>query len=176
VRIDDGYSGAFLSRNSEITDQFLKHYFFSQRSFEIIGDIAQSHFYNYYFITKYNFIRVKPPQWAMEVEADHDFSNDMFYRVADPVNNPDKEAVWTPIYYDSILKRWMTSLIVPVYDEDEFIGVTGSDLFLDTIFNNVMLLKQEHNLFDVFMFDSNANLLVHPEYKDHEYQLLQDFL
>ena len=166
IRCDDGYSGAFLAKGSKLNDGLLRHFFFSKRAFDLLGEIARTHFFNYYFITKENFIRISPKDWAFQIEPDHDFKNDIFYKIALPENNPDKIPVWTPIYYDSIWKKWMTSIIIPVYDNDEFVGVTGNDVFLDTIFNKIMGLKTELKSYSAVLFDSDGNLIVYPKYKD----------
>src|SRR5690606_1046524 len=62
---------------------------------------------------------------------------------------------WTPLYYDNIWKKWMTSLIIPVYVNDEFIGVTGTDFILQDIL--AMLPRQEgrHSM----IFDSQGQIL-----------------
>jgi len=166
IRIDDEDSGAFLPKSSKLNDKLRKTIFFSKRAFELISQIAKTHFFNYYFITKENFIRITPKDWALQIEADHKFDNDIFYKIAVPENNPDKKAKWTPLYYDSIWEKWMTSLIIPVYDNNEFIGVTGSDIFLDELFEKIMNLKNENSLYQVVLFDSHGNLLADPEYKD----------
>jgi len=166
IRIDDGISGAFLAKDSKLSDNLLKYFFFSKRTFEVLGPIAKAHFFNFYFITEENFIRITPKDWALQIEADHNFGNDVFYKIANPENNPQRSPKWTPLYYDSIWKRWMTSLIIPIYDEDDFIGITGSDIFLDTIFKNIEELNNKTGIYKAILFDSNANLLVYPKYKD----------
>ena len=166
IRIDDENSGAFLAKGNNLNYDLLKYFFFSKRSFEVLGPIAKTHFFNFYFITEDNFIRITPKDWALQIEADHNFGNDIFYKIADPENNPQRTPQWTPLYFDSIWKRWMTSLIIPLYDEDDFIGVTGSDIFLNTMFDNIVELKEKTGMFQTILFDSRGNILVHPEYRD----------
>jgi len=166
IRTDDGDSGAFLAKDSKLSNDLLKYFFFSERLFNVLGPVGKSHFFNFYFITEDNFIRITPKDWALQIEADHHFENDVFYKIADPQNNPQRYSLWTPLYYDSIWKKWMTSLIIPIYEEDDFIGITGSDIFLDTIFNTILKLKQNTGMYQAILFDSEGNILVHPDYQD----------
>jgi len=87
-------------------------------------------FFNYYFISQDRFIRISPPNWALNVPANHDFRQDVFYEIGTPQANPNLEASWTPIYYDDIWERWVISLIVPLHYGGEFKGITGSDIEL----------------------------------------------
>ena len=116
-----------------------------------------------YFISKNQFIRIYPPKWAMEVESDHDFTKDIFFSTADPENNPSRRQVWTPVYYDSIWKQWMTSLLVPIYVRDEFIGIIGNDLILNSIYKTILGKKYYSSGYG-FIFDSNENIIIHQKY------------
>ena len=60
-----------------------------------------------------------------------------------PEQNPSRLPRWTPLYYDAIWQKWMTSLVLPVYINDEFVGVTGTDVVLDDLFVNLNQLAQE---------------------------------
>ncbi len=60
----------------------------------------------------------------------------------------------------------MTSIIIPVYNSNEFLGVTGNDIFLSSIFDNIMNLDIKSKLFHAVLFDSNGNLIAYPKYKN----------
>ncbi|MCF7858656.1 MAG: PAS domain S-box protein, partial [Candidatus Cloacimonetes bacterium] len=163
IRIDDGVSGAFVAKDTSLDADLLKDIINTQKTFEIISDVAKTHWFNLYFISKQNFIRIVPKDWALEIEADHSFNKDVFYQIADPEHNPERQPRWTPVYYDEIWKKWMTSLIIPIYDGEEFIGITGSDIFLDTLFEKVSILYAETSEYKAVIFDADGNILVHPE-------------
>lgn len=56
-----------------------------------------------------------------------------FYSVVTPENNPLREAVWTPVYFDEGGKGLMVTLSSPIYHEDKFIGVVSIDLTTETL-------------------------------------------
>ncbi len=78
-------------------------------------------FFNFYFISSSGFIRITPADWALEVPVEHDFRQDIFFKIASPTQNPARLPRWTPVYYDAIWQKWMISLVIPVYLEDDFV-------------------------------------------------------
>ncbi|MCP3872131.1 MAG: HAMP domain-containing protein [Desulfobacteraceae bacterium] len=165
-RSSDGLSGAFFSNLNELTSEQKKLFAITENLWKDIAPLLLEDFYNFYFISDQNFIRIFPKDWAMEIEADHNFLTDIFYSVAAPEKNPSKKPVWTEVYYDSIWKKWMTSLIVPLYNNDLFLGVTGSDFILDDIFNHIEQMAKTEGWCKGFLFDNNGNIIVHADYKD----------
>jgi diguanylate cyclase (GGDEF)-like protein/PAS domain S-box-containing protein len=162
VRAQDGYSGAFIPA-SGINEDSKRIFALTEKLWKILAPIVTQSFFNFYLISNEQFIRITPKEWALEVESDHDFSKDVFYSIATSQNNPAKEPVWTPVYYDDIWKKWMTSLIVPVYIDEQFFGVTGSDFVLDEIFGTFQNLSQVESGREAFLFDAQGNILAHPK-------------
>ncbi|MDX1391093.1 MAG: EAL domain-containing protein, partial [Rheinheimera sp.] len=113
-------------------------------------------FFNFYFIAKEQFIRISPPDWALQVEVTHDFRRDMFYQSGTPEQNPTRQPRWTPVYYDDIWKKWMTSLIIPLYINDTFIGITGADYVLNDIVDNLPLSADSQYQSRALLFDGNG--------------------
>lgn len=164
---DDGVSGAFLSSRTKLTPRIERYLADTERMWSALGPIVAGDFFNLYVITEDNFIRISPPDWAMRVESDHDFSGDLFYYLADAQHNPKRWPVWTPVYYDSIIEKWMVSLIVPLYDGETFFGITGSDYTLDQMLASIGAIgPQENDLGKTFLFDEQNNILSHPDYDD----------
>ncbi len=164
LRSTDGFSGAFLSNRNRLTPETQNLFARTGPLWREIAPILRDEFFNFYFISKENFIRIYPQDWACKIEADHDFSNDLFYSLATPEQNPSRGPVWTPVYYDSIWQKWMTSLIIPLYDQDRFLGITGSDFILDDIFDRISKMAEIEGRFSGFLFDDQGNLLVHPDH------------
>lgn len=50
--------------------------------------------------------------------------------LAGPANNPERKNIWTRVYNDQAGKGLMVSLLKPVYLQDRFWGVVGTDLLL----------------------------------------------
>ncbi|AWB67639.1 diguanylate phosphodiesterase [Saccharobesus litoralis] len=163
-RSDDGGSAAFLANHNALTTSNEHLFASSLVGFKEIADVMRTKFLNFYFISNQDFIRITPGQWALEIESDHKFANDLFYSVATPKNNPDKKPIWTPIYYDDIWQSWMTSLILPVYVDKQFVGVTGSDVVISSLPSVLGQWFDEQGSQFAFIFDGNGNIISHPDY------------
>lgn len=162
LRSDDGYSGAFLPEQ-QFNQDYRRLFAITEHLWRYLGPLVTESFYNYYFITSDGFIRITPKDWALQVESNHQFSDDIYYNIAIPQNNPAREAMWTPVYFDDVLEQWMTSLSIPVYIGDEFIGITGSDFILDDVLVDLSDLEGPNSQYSVFLFDTAGNVLAHPE-------------
>ena len=165
-RSSDGLSGAFLSNLNILTSEQRKLFAATENLWKNIAPLLLEDFYNFYFISDQNFIRIFPKDWALEIEADHNFSTDIFYSIATPEQNLSKKPIWTEVYYDSIWKKWMTSLIVPLYDKDHFLGITGSDFILDEIFSYIEQMAKTEGWCKGFLFDNNGNIIAHADYRE----------
>ena len=158
-------SGVFLSSRTKISDEIKKIIITTEGRFDDYAKGIKSTVFNTYFITKHQLIRIYEKNWALEIEANHDFTRDLFYYMADPQHNPERIPRWTSPYYDSIWKHWMISLITPVYVGDNFLGIAGHDVILDDIYSEIFRKKY----FDTgygFIFDKNRNIIIHPHYLD----------
>ncbi|MCJ8271312.1 MAG: diguanylate phosphodiesterase, partial [Psychrosphaera sp.] len=153
IRSDDDYSGAFIAAD-RFDESYQRLFPLTEKLWAILAPTVTQSFFNFYLISKEQFIRITPKDWAMKVESDHDFEKDVFYSIATAQNNAARAPVWTPVYYDDIWKKWMTSLIVPIYINDAFFGVTGSDFALDEVFGTFQNLSQVENGREAFLFDA----------------------
>lgn len=94
----------------------------------------------------------------------------VFYYLADKAHNPNKVIKWTPAYADPARAGWVLSCIAPVYKNDFLEGVTGVDISVSkltddlTTFNlalpySVMILEN-NNLISYYdqlnLFESQA--------------------
>ncbi|MFN6969262.1 MAG: EAL domain-containing protein [Rheinheimera sp.] len=158
IRSKDDLSAAFQKHSRFVSN---KHRYFEQTEllWQQLAPVLLEDFFNFYFISKDHFIRISPSDWALEIPADHNFSQDVFFKIATPENNPARLPRWTPLYFDAIWQKWMTSLVIPVYINDEFIGVTGTDIVLDEIFSNLGQISQWETGREAMLFDGQGNLL-----------------
>jgi diguanylate cyclase (GGDEF)-like protein/PAS domain S-box-containing protein len=158
IRSKDDLSAAFQKHSTFVAN---KHRYFEQTEllWQQLAPVLLEDFFNFYFISKDGFIRISPSDWALEIPADHQFSTDIFFDIATPANNPARLPRWTPLYFDAIWQKWMTSLVIPVYINDEFVGITGTDVVLDEIFSNLGQISQWESGREAMLFDGQGNLL-----------------
>ncbi|SFP68048.1 PAS domain S-box protein [Hydrogenimonas thermophila] len=64
-----------------------------------------------------------------------------FYYLADQKHNPQKKPVWTEAYLDPAGRGWMISCIVPIYNKNFLEGVTGIDITIEEIIDNLLNKK-----------------------------------
>lgn len=158
ARSKDDLSAAFQHQQKF---QQNPHPYFSQTAelWQQLAPVLLEDFFNFYFISKDGFIRIAPADWALEIQADHNFQQDIFFNIATPEQNPARLPRWTPLYFDTIWQKWMTSLVIPVYINDEFVGITGTDVVLDEVFANLSQISLWEPGREALLFDGAGNLL-----------------
>ncbi|WP_372761707.1 EAL domain-containing protein [Pseudoalteromonas sp.] len=161
----DGLSAAFIPQVSYspfykqlITD--------SETLWSVIAPTLTQEFINFYLVTKDSFIRIAPANWALDVPADYLFSQSNIFNYAQPQINPQHQAAWTKAYYDKVSQQWLISLIVPIYKNNELLGVTGSDIHLAQLLSQLPIGGKEKSL---MVFDSEGHLLAHPKLTPSNY-------
>ena len=158
-RQDDGLSAAFIAAGHQDSEQVAELFQQTETIWRVLTPTLSDSLFNFYFISEEQFIRIFPPQWALEIEAEHDFHQDVFYSVAMPEKNPTRQPVWTPMYYDDVWQKWMTSLIVPVYVDEQFRGITGNDFVLDELFVTINEFVQSHSNTEALLVNNNGELI-----------------
>ncbi|WP_018692702.1 bifunctional diguanylate cyclase/phosphodiesterase [Algicola sagamiensis] len=172
VELDEWHDGSTRQSEEESAAYIGTHALtdFHKRQFNVTAEIwrdlapiMRQKFYAFYYISTENFIRISPPKWSLDVLAGHDFQADLFFKVARPDFNPEQRAVWTPIYYDVILRRWMTSFIIPIYDEsNQFQGLTGSDYELYALIQDLKTMNQANKVHKIMLLDQQGRILYFP--------------
>lgn len=161
-RNSDHFSSAMLPhdklspKNNQLVHQ-------SAQLWQVLAPTMTQQFLNYYLITDEDFLRITPKDWSIIGEERYQFDSNPVFQLAGEQSNPGKKPVWTPVYFDETWSKWMTSLIVPIYQNGEFTAITGSDFLLDEIFNRFRELADADRGRYAFLFDLNGNVLVEPE-------------
>ncbi|OEY69250.1 diguanylate phosphodiesterase [Rheinheimera salexigens] len=158
IRSQDDYSAAYIASDqyNRRTAALFEH---TAVLWQQLAPLMTEDFYSFYFISKQHFIRSTPADWALQFDTGHDFNLDYFYSLATPEQNPERIAKWTSLYFDSIVKQWLISLIIPVYVDNEFIGVTGTDILLQDILDSLPSLQNKLQNAQVFLFDGQGQII-----------------
>jgi signal transduction histidine kinase len=85
-----------------------------------------------------------------------------FYYLADETHNPQRETVWTELYWDPAGLGWMVSSIAPVYRADKLMGVVGIDITLGRMIDQVINLQIEDSGF-AFLMSQNGQAIAFPK-------------
>ena len=85
-----------------------------------------------------------------------------FYYLADEKHNPEKKPVWTGAYLDPAGNGWMISCVAPIYNSGFLEGVTGLDIPLKNLVNNLLERKLPWNA-SLFIVDKEGGILAMPK-------------
>ncbi|HEY7886447.1 MAG TPA: diguanylate cyclase, partial [Cellvibrionaceae bacterium] len=161
----DYASGVFIHPDTLIDQPLQRQIVASRRVWDRLGPVFQEMFAAFYFISEQRLSRVWPSEIAVNHRADHDVTEDIFYTVATEANNPNREPRWTPAYRDSYSNQWLTTLVIPVYVEDEFIGVVGGDVEIAYLLSKLAMLDMDANHIEGFIYDPrNQQLLMNADF------------
>lgn len=106
-----------------------------------------------YFLGTEGFLRYYPRVNMLELfPSDFRTIDDIYFLPATPKFNPEKKLLWTPLYQDPAEQGLMISAIAPVYVNDNFIGVVGTDLTLKNLLKN--LLKENEQGYSILLDSS----------------------
>jgi|GEM_PF-1087511 len=163
-RYSDELVGAFLSNRSKMTPEIERYCCTLGKVWPSVYPFVAAEFQNFYVIMQDSFLYITPNDWALKVKGDYDFNRDIAYYKADPVHNPERNEIWTPLYYDELAGKWMTSLLVPIYIDGRFAGTTGSDFVVNDLINVIVEMDRLEGWCKAFIFNQKGGLVAHPDF------------
>ena len=127
------------------------------------GPAWKNRFASTYFVAPENFSVSYWPTVAIAQQQPADFyePSEEYFWIADAKHDPKRKTVWTGVYYDPLVKRWMVSCISPIYVNDRLITTIGHDVLLNELIKRTVndQLKGTHNL----IFRRDGRLIAHPQ-------------
>ena len=78
------------------------------------------------------------PTWAQDANTDLNMPSEEYVWVADEKHNPERETIWTGLFYDHVAKVWMVSCETPVYTKDRHIATIGHDITLNQLLDRTL--------------------------------------
>ncbi|WP_049721689.1 EAL domain-containing protein [Gilvimarinus polysaccharolyticus] len=167
-RLYSARSAVFVPPDTEVTDLLNHQVAASGKSWDYIAPVLTHAFSGLYFISTERVSRAWPSTIVSAHRPDHDVTQEIFFTTATPANNPEREARWTPIYFDVYSKVWMTSLVLPVYMDDVFVGVVGGDINVTYLLEKLDDLDADGNQIEAFIFNRQAELILHSKSSTHD--------
>ncbi len=82
------------------------------------------------------------------------------YKPVLPAQNPERNTYWTEVYADDTGKGLMTTATSPIYSKDEFKGLIGLDITLDSL--NTIVQESQLEVGTIFLMNESQQLLAHP--------------
>lgn len=117
----DEYSGLFIAPLAKVAAKNIE----VQRTAVIwqqLVPLIQQDFFSVLFISKQNYVRAAPADWVTQLKSDIQLIDNPLFQQATPERNKQRLMQWTPVYYDSIWQQWLVAIVLPVYQQEQFIG------------------------------------------------------
>jgi diguanylate cyclase (GGDEF)-like protein len=162
-RLLDGISAVFVHKDSPPDAETLRYVYQSHDLWEQIIPLLGSSFSAVYFVSETRMTRIWPAHIVEQHQADLDVTDDIFYTIATPENNPARLPVWTPIYLDPYTNIWMISLIIPVYDGDRFVGVMGGDLEVNFLLERLASINVDDDEIKALIYDDKGEVILYSD-------------
>ncbi|GIU12441.1 response regulator [Shewanella sp. MBTL60-007] len=113
-----------------------------------------------YYISKRRIMSYFP--WPSDEQRFRDeLLNKKQFQLVTPANNPQRSVAWSPAYVEATGKGLLTTLGVPIYLEDEFIGSINLDMTLASLRKQIRLYFKMPGT--VILLDQNNNILTHSD-------------
>lgn len=133
VKVDDEITT--IVRGTESIDAMLKHI-----------PTENSAVVQAYYNDRHSYNRIYPPFDVLtQYPPGMDIPSYNFYYLADELNNPSRAVVWVKDpYVDPAGRGWMVSCIAPVYHGNQFEGVCGLDITVESMVRNFDFEGSDH--------------------------------
>ncbi|MCZ4337141.1 response regulator [Shewanella colwelliana] len=113
-----------------------------------------------YYISKHRMMSYYP--WPSDEQRfREELLNKNQFQLATPAMNPQRSVFWSPAYVEPTDKGLLTTLGVPIYLEDEFIGSINLDMTLSSLAKQIRLYFKMPGT--VILLDQQNNILSHSD-------------
>ncbi|MCF6266907.1 MAG: ATP-binding protein [Desulfuromusa sp.] len=101
------------------------------------GPAWRSRFTNLWFVAPEKVSLTYWPEipWSLNISAEHNWEDEEWFYNTNKKNDPQRDIVWTGIYFDSPANHWMISAALPIDIAGQQIGTVGTDIQSDDLFN-----------------------------------------
>lgn len=174
----DGISAVFVHRDSPPDATTRDYIARSRQVWEEIVPLLGTNFNSVYFVTKSRMSRVWPGNVVIEHRADHDITRENLFQLATPQHNPLRQPRWVPFYFSDYADVWMLTLVIPVYVNDEFVGVMGGTINGVNLLTQVIVPSAEKRDIHTIIFDDKGRLILRSDQQQQgqEDQALSHYL
>ena len=154
----NGLSAAYF-RGEALTPELKSLFARSESLWDIIAPPLLQGFFNFYMVTNEQFVRISPPNTSLSTNPKHGLFDEKTIAQLEQELNPTREAVWSKVHYDNIWSKWVISILVPIYFEDEYQGFIGTDISIADLFEHLPIPTSNQGY---LIFDGQGNILAAP--------------
>lgn len=166
-------TGVYIDADLEIDADIRRRVLTFYRLCNSYGPAWHNRFQDTYITTPENIMAIywpEVPTWCQDAGTDLYMPDEEYVWVADVAHNPERDSVWTGLFYDHIAKVWMVSCETPVDLDGRHIATIGHDITLNELVERTLDDKLEGTFNMIFRGD--GRLIAHPdrmkEIQEHE--------
>lgn len=159
------HAGIFIPKHVVITNEYLNELATVENVFnKFAAAFFKNYFQLWYVSSKSGYVSYLPStnRHLYETPGDFDDTNEFYYKISKEELNPDRKKVWTRVYEDTNYKRWMISLVAPIYIDDIHMGTIGLDFLLEDLISRI---QNEHDIgLSNYIIDQVGHIIGHHQY------------
>lgn len=158
-------SGVFIPNSAIKNTDYFTELATVENIFNKFGQtFFKQYFQLWYVSSKKGYVSFLPTTnlYIYQAPANFDDTAEHYFRVSEEDLNPDRKKVWTKVYEDVNYRRWMISLVTPIYRNDIHIGSVGIDFLLEDL---IARIKNEYDIgLSNYIIDQAGYVIGHPQY------------
>ncbi|TMO65225.1 bifunctional diguanylate cyclase/phosphodiesterase [Pseudoalteromonas aurantia] len=154
----NGLSAAYLPAET-LTQSDRRLFSQSESLWNIIAPPLLQDFFNFYLVTTRNFVRIAPPNILLNNSPNKALFSTHALPLLREELNPTREAIWSRVHFDTVWNKWVISILVPLYDSDEYLGFTGTDVELKTLLSHLPAPDSRQGF---VIFDQQGHIIAAP--------------
>ncbi len=158
--------GIFVSNIGEFDERVKRMIMATEHRINIHQQAAHLRFLDTYIVMPEQVIIIDDKNWTINIPPDFNFLEQEWFNMVIPQNNPKRKSVWSSVYYDPLLKYWMTSNAGPIYKGNDFLGSVGHDLVLNTLLENISEFQKSVPDSQHIIITSEGSVIYHPDYRE----------
>lgn len=159
-------AGVYIGTDVEVTADIKRRVVAARLVCQRLGPAWRSRFQNSYITMPENIMVIFWPEvtWCENAGPELSIPDEEFGWVADMAHNPERQSVWTGLFYDHVAGVWMVSCETPIDMNGSHIATVGHDVTLDELLNRAVNdhLPGAYNI----IFRPDGRLISHPRLID----------
>ncbi|NEO87129.1 MAG: HAMP domain-containing protein [Spirulina sp. SIO3F2] len=135
------YPTTFVQPDVDLNADFKSRLALSYNLVEQYGLGWQTNFLNTYISLPEGAVNVYIPgvDYGISAPTDYDIRAEEWAYLGDVVHNPERKTLWTGVYRDSVMEKWVVSAETPIDDSNgRHLGTIGHDLVLNDLITRVI--------------------------------------
>jgi len=161
------HPSAFVQQDVNLDRDFKTRMALSYDLVEQYGLGWQTTFLNTYISLPEGAVSVYIPgeQYGLAAPADYNIRSEEWAYLGDRAHNPERKTLWTGVYRDRVMEKWVVSAVTPIDDETgRHLGTIGHDLVLDDLIERAIddRLEGTYNL----LVRTDGQLIANPKMMD----------